>query len=67
MEDQRAPIQFLRTDETTAETPAHVLWHGVRRSRRGRAIATSPAEHPGPYESSYSIQICYPDRETLLP
>jgi hypothetical protein len=67
MEQQRAPIQFLRTDEPTQDSQGLELWHGVRRSRRGRAIATSPAEQSGPYESSYSIQNGYPDRETLLP
>jgi hypothetical protein len=67
MEQQRVPIQFLRTDEPTGDTKGLELWEGVRRSRRGRAVATSTAEQPGPYESSYSIQIGYPDRETLLP
>ena len=68
MEQQRAPIQFLRTDEPAHDiTKGLGLWQGVRRSRRGRVIATATAEQHGPYESSYSIQIGYPDRETLLP
>jgi hypothetical protein len=67
MVQQRTPIQFLRTDESNHDTKGLALWQGVRRSRRGRAIATSTAEQTGPYESSYSIQIGYPDRETLLP
>jgi hypothetical protein len=67
MEEQRARIQFLRNDETDPNSIAYALWQSARRPRRGRAIATSSQEQAGPYESSYSIQNGYPDRETLLP
>ena len=66
MEEQRVQLQFLRNDEAVPTSVGRALWQSVRRPRRGRVISTTVAE-AGPYESSYTIQIGYPDREILLP
>ena len=64
--EERAQLQFLRNDESVSNPNDHALWQSVRRPRRGR-VSSPSSEQPGPYESSYTIQNGYPDREILLP
>jgi hypothetical protein len=53
MEDQRAPLQFHRNEDQPPVQPA-----------RGRRLQ-QPTEERGPYETSYTITLGYPDREVV--
>ena len=55
MEDQRAPIQFRRSD------------HAESQPRPIRQVVAVVAHDAGPYEMSYTISNGYPDREVVLP
>ena len=55
MEDQRAPIQFRRSEQTEA------LPRPIRR------VVAVVAQDCGPYEISYPISNGYPEREVVLP
>ena len=53
MEDQRAPLHFHRNDESRTTQPG----------RGGRL--QSPADERGPYETTYTITLGYPEREIV--
>ena len=58
------PAAEPRTDE---REPDRILarWR-LRRQYHGRS-ASPPLQRSGPYETSYTISLGYPDRETMLP
>ena len=53
MEEPRAPLHFHRSEESRAINPG-----------RGRRLQ-QPADERGPYETTYSISLGYPDREVI--
>ncbi len=53
MEEQRTPLHFHRNEDQPPALPG-----------RGRRLQ-QPAEERGPYETSYTITLGYPDREVV--
>ena len=53
MEEQRAPLHFHRGDDSQASDPGR-----VRRPQHA-------ADERGPYETTYTISLGYPDREIV--
>ena len=53
MEEQRAPLHFHRGDDSQVSEPG--------RGRRPQ----QPADERGPYETTYTISLGYPDREIV--
>ena len=53
MEETRAPLHFHRSEESPITNPG-----------RGRRLQQS-ADERGPYETTYSISLGYPDREII--
>ena len=67
MEQQRTGLQFIQRDELHATGVGRALWQSVRRRPRGRVAGASVTEPRGPYETSYAIDVGYPEREIVLP
>ena len=53
MEDHGTPLQFRRNEDSRTTNPG-----------RGRGLQ-QPTEDRGPYETTYTITLGYPDREVV--